>query len=481
MSNLIMKNPVERLFRGYNPLARLALRCAAFALTTAALATLAGGISDSALQQISALQAEKASRTPAQLKMDSQLVYALKQSLNQVIAPGVTNLRVFIERDAKGRVKVDVDATITPDLLAFIQSSGGSLISSVPQFQAVRAVLPLSAIEALAGRADVRFVRGAVPSLTRTGSVDSEGDTTHRAIEARPAFNADGFGVKVGVLSDSVDYMSQAVSTGDLPPNVTVLPGQAGVGAGEGTAMLEIVYDLAPGAQLFYATGTNGEAQFAQNILNLRAAGCDIIIDDIGYFDESPFQDGIVARAVNSVTADGALYFSAAGNGGNLTHGTSGTWEGDFLDGGPAGPPVDGKGGNLHMFGTNTYDTVTGLGMATVLDWSDPLGASTNDYDLYILDTNGTTVVSSSTTVQNGSQNPFEIVPAPDLGQRVVVVKATGADRFLHIDTIRGQLEINTAGNITGHAAATNAFACAAVDVHTCVSKPVLRRGRQPG
>ena len=58
------------------------------------------------------------------------------------------------------------------------------------------------------------------------------------------------------------------------------------------------------------------------------------------------------------------------------------------------------------------------------------------------------------------------------VGQRVVVVLANGTNRFLHIDTIRGQSEVNTAGNIIGHAAATNAYACAAVDVHTAYPNP---------
>ncbi len=469
-----MKLPIIRLMRHWQHWTRLVFRgVASAAILAAASNALAEAISDSALQQISALQAEKASRTPAQQKMDSQLIYALKQSLNQVVAPGVTNLRVLVQAEADGRVKVDLKATVTQDLLDFIQSSGGSILSSVPGLQAVRALVPFSLTETLAGRADVQFVQAAVAHGTRTGSVDSEGDTTHRAAEARQDFGVNGQGVKVGVLSDSVDFMDQAVSTGDLPPNVTVLPGQSGVpGSGEGTAMLEIVYDLAPGAQLFFATGGGGPANFAQNILNLRAAGCDIIVDDIFYFNESPFQDAVIAQAVNSVTADGALYFSAAGNEGNLTHGTSGTWEGDFLDGGPAGTPVNGKGGTLHSFGTNTYDTVTGVGMATILFWSDPLGASTNDYDLYVLDSTGATVVSASTTVQNGSQDPYEIVPPPDVDQRVVVVLATGTNRFLHIDTIRGQLAVNTAGNITGHPTAINAFACSAVDVHTAYPNP---------
>ena len=183
----------------------------------------------------------------------------------------------------------------------------------------------------------------AVPAVRHTGSVDSEGDTTHRAITARPHFLVDGTGIRVGVLSDSVDFMAQAVATGDLPSDVLVLPGQAGTGAGEGTAMLEIVNDLAPGAKLAFATAMNSEASFAQNIIDLQGAGCDIIVDDVGYADESPFQDGIAAQAVNTVTARGALYFSAAGNEGSVTHGTSGTWEGDFVDGGTAPPPVNGR------------------------------------------------------------------------------------------------------------------------------------------
>ena len=53
---------------------------------------------------------------------------------------------------------------------------------------------------------------------------------------------------------------------------------------------------------------------------------------------------------------------------------------------------------------------------------SNPLGAATDDYDLFILNSTGTTIISSSTTVQNGSQDPYEQVTAPSAGQRVVVV-----------------------------------------------------------
>src|SRR5262249_20249547 len=151
-------------------------------------------------------------------------------------------------------------------------------------------------------------------------------------------------------------------ASGDLGP-VTVLPGQTGNGD-EGTAMLEIIHDMAPGASLFFATADNGISSFAQNIRNLRAAGCDIIVDDVFYFVESPFQDGqagsvvsttnggVVTQAVNDVVASGALYFSSAGNEGSKDDGTSGTFEGDFngvaftIPGGPAG--------KAHDFGSGT-------------------------------------------------------------------------------------------------------------------------------
>ena len=44
--------------------------------------------------------------------------------------------------------------------------------------------------------------------------------------------------------------------------------------------------------------------------------------------------DALILQAVNDVTASGALYFSSAANSGNQNDGRSGTWEGDFADGG---------------------------------------------------------------------------------------------------------------------------------------------------
>ncbi|HEX3798839.1 MAG TPA: proprotein convertase P-domain-containing protein [Verrucomicrobiae bacterium] len=428
------------------------------------------GLSTNVQAQIQAFEAEKASFTPTEQKMDSQLIFAYKQSKNLPIAGGaVPQLKLAVKPDASGNLKVEIRASSTPDLVKQILKAGGTVTGNFPQLGVVTATMPVTQLENVAASSSVVFMKPAAIAVHNNS--DPEGVIAHRDDTGRSTFRLDGSGVKVGVMSDSVDFLSQAQSLGALGA-VTVLPGQSGVpGTGEGTAMLEIVHAMAPGAQLFFSTGDGGEAAFANNIRQLRFTyGCDIIVDDLTYADESPFQDGVVAQAVNAVTDSGGLYFSSAANSGNFDAGTSGTWEGDFVSGGAAGSPVNGKGGEVLSFGTNNFDVVTqesSEDAPTALFWSDPLGASTNDYDLFVLDSTGATIVSSSVTVQNGTQDPFEIVAAPLQNQQIVVVLASGTNRFLHIDTDRAVLSVGTQGSTRGHNAATNAFTVAAVDVGT--------------
>jgi hypothetical protein len=480
------------------------------------------GMTPQGLAQIQALLTEKAARTPAQRKLDSQLLYGAKMSRGQAIASGVQTLGTNLSMTPEGRVVVDVRADVSDALLDRFRALGVGVISASAAYSSARLEATFTQIEEIAAFDEVHFIgpkaeavtnrvagaaegptlaaaksiprpqRRAVDRLalraavlralarqdaaTNTGSVTSEGDLTHKAAAARSTYSVDGTGVKIGVLSDGVANLATSQGSGDLGP-VTVVSGQTGSGD-EGTAMLEIVHDLAPGAQLFFATAFSGITTFADNIRTLRNTyHCDIIIDDVFYYVESPFQDGqassvasntnggVVIQAVKDVTAAGALYFSSAGNGGNLDAGTSGTWEGDFVDGGPTS--VEGGCGagqqdcRLHNFGGGqTYDVLNGSGLGVItLQWSDPLGGATNDYDLFLLNSTGSSVLYSSTNVQSGSQDPFEGFGASGsgfpVGSRVVILKWSGASSFLHLGTARGRLSIATSGETHGHTATT--------------------------
>ena len=250
--------------------------------------------------QIDSLQAEKLSRTPAQRKLDSQLVYALKEKRQGFVSRNAISLRSSVAADQDGRLLVDINAVVSPGLLDFIKQNGGTVISSFESYHAIRALLPISALEIVAADPQVRSIRPAERAATNATTIAQEGDIAHRANQARITFPTDGSGIKIGVLSDSVDFLSDAQALGALG-DVTVLPGQGGFGTGEGTAMLEVVHALAPGSQLYFATAFSGAASFANNIRGLYAAGCRVIVDDVTYFAESPFQDGTIAQAVDEV------------------------------------------------------------------------------------------------------------------------------------------------------------------------------------
>ena len=452
---------------------------------------------------ISALQSIKNSLSPAERKQSSQLVVEKRLRADKGLAAKLPDYRSGLGVSRAGTVAVDI-AAHGKAVSQAIKAAGGTVRYASPD-GAIRADLPLSAVDGIAGRADVADVKPAAQATTWREDVAqtvaatqvSQGVQAHGVDTARTTYGVSGSGVKVCVLSDGVNSLSKSQTAGELP-TVDVLSGQAGSGD-EGTAMLEIIHDLAPDAALGFATAFTSEASFAANIRALRTTGhCTIIVDDVAYFDESPFQDTQVAQAVNEVTAAGVLYFSSAGNSGNATDGTSGYYEGDFR----ASPTkISGVTGTPHDFDpsstTQNFDALSAgsLGKPVTLFWSDAWGKSANDYDLFILNSSGS-VVASSENSQTGAQNPYEIasVPTTGSGYKVAVVKYSGADRFIALNVIRGRFvasgslkAFSTNGVTNGHSSAASAFSVAAAPAATAFTRaletgdPANPAGPYPG
>jgi hypothetical protein len=106
--------------------------------------------------RVQAVFDEKASRTPAQKKIDSQLLYALKQKRGET--RGVPTERINIELDQKGRALVDITARVSPQVTSQIRKLGGIVISEDQRYHTIRARLALEKLEALATLKDVSFI-----------------------------------------------------------------------------------------------------------------------------------------------------------------------------------------------------------------------------------------------------------------------------------------------------------------------------------
>jgi hypothetical protein len=328
--------------------------------------------------------------------------------------------------DALGRLYLRIEGADASSHTADLMALGVVPAAVVPGLEFVEAWVPFDHVLDVAQLAWVRLV--AMPGMAcfDAGARTTEGDAILRAAQARAVFGIDGTGAHVGVISDGVNNAAAAQLTGDIPAALTV--GSPGNGD-EGTAMLEIVHDLAPGAALAFSAGVGGSAAMiaSQNYL-VTVAGCNIVCDDVWLPKEPYFEDGPVAQNASTlVTTRDVVYFTSAGNraqrhvqqnfrdGGLRAIGTAGTFR-----------PHDFGGGDYTLNLRLRNPSGTGVRHTIVLQWGEKFGAAAQNFDLYLLDGALANVLQASTTVQNGAGDPVELIDftynGPDNAPAALVV-----------------------------------------------------------
>lgn len=259
--------------------------------------------------------------------------------------------------------------------------------------------VPIPLLGSLADLPQVSFVRQPYPAkphaiVTSEGAKVIGADTWQKA-------GISGKGVKVGIM-DLGFYGYQSLLGTELPAKVTARSFRTdrditGKKEEHGTAIAEIIYDLAPDAGLYLANfGTDLEFGNAVNwLINNKV---DIISCSVGWINAGPYDGtGPVDDVVDNARDNhGILWFQSAGNE------ADGHWGGIWTD--------TTRDGYQNFYGGAKFNSIYARGgtyISIALNWDDPWGASSNDFDLYLYD-NNYREVANSLNWQTGKENPTE-------------------------------------------------------------------------
>lgn len=276
----------------------------------------------------------------------------------------------------------------------------------------IQAQLPLQAVESLAARAEVEFIRLPFTPLVRQGSIVSEGLEITEA-DRWHAAGLKGQGVKVAIL-DAGFLGYERLLGRELPPKEKVIVrsfrADGDIECREcdrdaqvhGLAVAEIVHDMAPGATL-YLVNFNTDIEMEAAVKWLISEGVDVINTSFSFLTTScPYEGtGFLDPIFEEARENGIFWAASAGNEGRQH------WAGTFTD-------PDGDGLN-NFFQDDESQTLRNLeqgdSVVAILWWDDPCRRAPNDYDLVLEDEEGEELERSFRAGPRGGW-PLEVLAA---------------------------------------------------------------------
>ena len=279
-----------------------------------------------------------------------------------------------------------------------IKSAGGTL----------KAKVPIDLISQIADSVKgISFIQ--LPDKPASQAITSEGVAlTKASIFSNQGYT--GAGVKVAVIDLGFAGLTNAINNGDLPSSVKFID-CTGTGCvtriwpwdiayeteGHGTAVAEIVRDMAPGADL-YLIKINDALDLSDAANFCISNGVKIINHSVGWYNTN-FYDGKCwlqyqnpVCTVNDAFAHEILWVNAAGNAGNKHHSAI----------------FSSSDGNTFHDPSIFLYAFAGDVIALDLTW-EAWPYTDQDYDFWLVDSSFT-AVSKSLNVQIGTQKPVESI-----------------------------------------------------------------------
>ncbi len=322
-------------------------------------------------------------------------------------------------------------------------------IAGGPFVEVSTSALSLEELRALPGVALVRE-----PWPVSVKETTTEGLAPMQTPQDWPAQGLDGKGVTIAVLDLGFGGLDDLLGD-ELPAEVGAWPEGVGSGITHGTAVCEILHDIAPAAELvIYPFQT--EASFIAALEAAESDGADIVSASIG-FDNVWHADGSspISQAVDRAADAGLLYVAAAGNEvGRYSIGALGDSD---------------ENGWLELDGKERISLRALSGeMRASLRWSVPFGEASGTLSLVLFDQNGEECGRSG---PHEGQNPYVSASCDGVSALEAGILASNRNDIPEKAWLYapfGVLEsIAQEGTLTLPADAAGAFSVGAVEVGT--------------
>ncbi len=359
----------------------------------------------------------------------------------------------------------------------------------------------------------INFARPVPPTILNSGGVLTQGDAAQTSDIVRESFRVknssgdlvkvEGNDITIGVLSDSYDMAIPGeslaaidVANGELPEGVVVLKDNEFKATDEGRAMMQIIHDVAPRAELQFHTATASPRQFEVGF-NVLALESDIIVDDITFITEPFFGTGRISQAIQSfLSLPGKMHFTSAGNIANKAYSS--------IFKASTNLPVtnfitEGSPSKAHVFGINSDGSEDYMQKISVvpgtyliaLQWKENAASQQNqlgaldDLDIYIVDDLGRLLVGSNRINIAGDPTEIIVFRATGTGEaNILITSANGPTNVpLRYIAFRTAAEDHTpdglkfleyfgsgAATVSGHAMTPESVTVGAVDYRNALN-----------